>query len=399
MTEIVTKTTTVRTRAMGVLFTGAAALNTAVTGATTVSTLIASDSHGDGWSGIPNAAVVAGTAFGALYLGVLIGKKGARTSLKLVYGVAAFGGLVAFLGGVFGNLLLLLPGLALLGIGNGAAGLVRYTAAELYPDNRKGFALSLIVWAGTIGAIAGPALLEPAATTAGFFGLPSTSGAIGFAALLCTIALLASATMPKAAFPAQGPQRPPLTFARVAAALKRRVVLVPLVSMTAAHVTMVTVMTMTPLQLHRQGHGLEVVGYVLSAHMIGMFALAPLSGKIADRIGGRATITAGVGVLVLAAVTVIAAPTSHTAGLPLALFLLGYGWNLVFVGSSALLSRSLEDAERTQLQGVIDALVWSASGLGGIIAGGLFGLGGYALVAGVAAVLALTPLTLVARRG
>jgi len=383
---------------MAVLFTGAAALNTAIVGATTVSTLIASDAKGDGWSGIPNAAVVAGTALGALYLGVLIGKKGQRTSLILVYSLAVAGGLLAFLGGVLASLTVLLPGLVLLGIGNGAAGLVRYTAAELFPANRKAFALSIIVWAGTIGAIAGPALLAPAAASARFFGLPEWSGAIGFAALLSAIAMVASMTMPRAAFPAVGPQRPPLTLARVLAALRRRTVLVPLVSMAAAHVTMVAVMTMTPLQLHHQGHGLDVVGFVLSAHMIGMFALAPLSGKIADRVGGRATIIAGVGVLVLAAVTVVAAPTAHTTGLPLALFLLGYGWNLVFVGSSALLSRDLADDERTQLQGVIDALVWSASGLGGIIAGGLFGLGGYALVAVVAAVLALTPLALVAQR-
>lgn len=398
MTVLTPSATAVRKRAMGVLFTGAAALNTAITGATTVSTLIASDTQGDGWSGIPNAAVVAGTAFGALYLGVLIGKKGARISLMLVYGAAVLGGLIAFLGGVLGNLAVLLPGLALLGIGNGAAGLVRYTAAELYPANRKAFALSIIVWAGTIGAIAGPALLEPAASSARFLGLPEWSGAIGFAALLCSIALIASATMPKAAFPLDGPRRPPLTLSRVVSALRRRTVLVPLVSMTAAHVVMVSIMTMTPLQLHRQGHGLEVVGFVLSAHMIGMFALAPLSGKIADRIGGRATIVAGVGVLVVAAVTVVSAPTSHTTGLPLALFLLGYGWNLVFVGSSALLSRDLADEERTQLQGVIDALVWSASGLGGVIAGALFGLGGYALVAIIAGVLALTPLAFVFRR-
>jgi MFS family permease len=383
---------------MSVLFTGAAALNTAVVGATTVSTLIASDTKGDGWSGIPNAAVVAGTAFGALYLGVLIGKKGQRSSLIIVYTLAVLGGLLGFLGGIMSSLTILLPGLVLVGIGNGAAGLVRYTAAELYPANRKAFALSIIVWAGTIGAIAGPALLAPAAASARFIGAPEYSGAIGFAALLSAIALIASTTMPRAAFPAEGPKRPPLTLARVLTALRRREVFVPLVSMTAAHMTMVAVMTMTPLQLHRQGHGLDVVGYVLSAHMIGMFALAPLSGKIADRLGGRLTIIAGVGVLVVAAVTVVAAPTAHTTGLPLALFLLGYGWNLVFVGSSALLSRDLADDERTQLQGVIDALVWSASGLGGIIAGGLFGIGGYALVAVIAAVLAMTPLTLVAKR-
>src|SRR5437660_3800356 len=143
MTVSAPSPTTVRARAMAVLFTGAAALNTAIVGATTVSTLIASEAKGDGWSGIPNAAVVAGTALGALYLGVLIAKKGQRTSLMLVYSMAVTGGIIAFLGGVHSSLPLLLPGLVLLGIGNGAAGLVRYTAAELYPANRTGFALSI----------------------------------------------------------------------------------------------------------------------------------------------------------------------------------------------------------------------------------------------------------------
>lgn len=398
MTTPTATRTPFRTRTMAALFTGAAALNTAIVGATTVSTLIASDAGGDGWSGVPNAAVVAGTAFGALYLGVLIAKRGQRRSLALVYGLAAIGGLVAFTAAAVSSLALLLPGLALLGIGNGAASLVRYTAAELYPAGRKAYALSVIVWAGTVGAIAGPTLIAPAAAAAGWFGLPGGAGAIGVAALLSALAMLASATIPRAAFPAQGPRRPPLTMARVRSALTRRAVLTPLVSMGAAHVTMVAVMTMAPLQLHRHGHGLDTVGLVLSVHMIGMFALAPLSGRIADRIGGRATIVAGIGVLVLAVATVVAAPTAHDSGLPLALFLLGYGWNLVFVGASGMLSNDLPEEERAQLQGVVDALVWSMSGLAGIAAGGLFALGGYALVAIAAGVLSVTPLVLVTHR-
>ena len=45
----------------------------------------------------------------------------------------------------------------------------------------------------------------------------------------------------------------------------------------------------------------------------------------------------------------------------LALFLLGYGWNLGFVAGSALLTHGLELAERTRLQGLTDALIWSSA--------------------------------------
>ena len=168
--------------------------------------------------------------------------------------------------------------------------------------------------------------------------------------------------------------------------------------MVAAQLTMVAVMTMTPLQLQDHGHGLDVVGWVLSAHLFGMFALAPLSGRIADRWGPRVTVNAGLGVLALSTATALAAPTAHTSGLPVALFLLGYGWNLVFVGGSAQLSRDLAPETRSRVQGTVDAVVWSASALAGLGSGQLFAGGGYALVAVVGGVLALLPLVLLVPR-
>ena len=45
----------------------------------------------------------------------------------------------------------------------------------------------------------------------------------------------------------------------------------------------------------------------------------------------------------------------------LALFLLGYGWNLGFVAGSALLTRGLGLAERTRVEGLTDSLIWSSA--------------------------------------
>jgi MFS family permease len=168
--------------------------------------------------------------------------------------------------------------------------------------------------------------------------------------------------------------------------------------MAAAHVAMVAVMLMTPVQLEHHGHGLGVVGMILSAHMIGMFALAPLSGRIADRFGGHTAIGAGVLLLLAAAALAALLPTSHHAGLPIALFLLGYGWNLAFVGGSSVLSRNLAEETRIQMQGAIDAIVWGSSAIASLTAGPLFGLGGYPLLAGIAGLIALLPITLLARR-
>lgn len=88
------------------------------------------------------------------------------------------------------------------------------------------------------------------------------------------------------------------------------------------------------------------------------------------------------------------APTSHTIGLPVALFLLGYGWNLCFVGGSDLLSGDLPVSVRFELQGGVDALVWGSSALGSLAAGPIFAAAGYTRLVLVAALLAATPLAL-----
>jgi MFS family permease len=139
-----------------------------------------------------------------------------------------------------------------------------------------------------------------------------------------------------------------------------------------------------------------VLGIVLSAHMIGMFALAPVSGRLADRFGGRTVIHVGIGALVVASVAAFGA--GHVSGLTFAMFLLGYGWNLVFVGGSAMLSRELPADQRIQLQGAVDAVVWGCSAFASLGSGVLFGLGGYQLVAAIGAVLALLPIIVLARR-
>jgi MFS family permease len=363
-------------------------MNTAMAAASTAATLIASEAAGAGWSGVPNAAGVLGTAAGTLTAGQLIARRGSKAVLLGLYGTAVAGGLVAFTAAVSTTMTVLLVGMFLLGLGSGAAQLSRYLAAELFPPNRKGFALSLIVWAGTVGAIVGPTLIAPGAGFATGLGLPGLAGPVLVAVVMTAAALLATTVL----------RRTPAPPARRTsfAALRTPVVLTPLVSMVCAQLTMVAVMTMTPLQVTAHGHGLEVLGVVISAHMVGMFALAPVSGRLADRFGGRAVIYLGIGFLVVSSVAAFGA--GQMTGLSLAMFLLGYGWNLVFVGGSAILSRELPEDRRIQLQGAVDAVVWGSSAFASLGAGVLFGLGGYPLVAVVGGVLAVLPVIVLARR-
>lgn len=382
-----------RRRSMVVLFVGAALMNTAMVLASTAASLLAAASSGPTWSGLPGAGATLGTAAGALGYGVVAAGRSRRTSLVGGYTVASVGAATTIAAGVAGALWPLIGGMLLLGVGNGVAQMSRYVAAELYPEERRGFALSTIIWGGTVGAIAGPALIAPAGRLAHSLGMPELSGAFVMATLVIAVAAVVGLALPRTV-PRPAPQQ--RVRVHIGTALAKPVVRLPLVAMVAAQVAMVAVMTMTPVQLREHHHGLDVVGWVLSAHMIGMFALAPLSGKLADRWGGRRTIGLGMGALLAAMTLVIVAPTSHAIGLPIALFLLGYGWNLALVGASSLLSRDLAGDERSRLQGAVDAVVWASSAVASSSAGLLFGGGGYALVAIVAAIVITVPVAMLA---
>ncbi len=108
-----------------------------------------------------------------------------------------------------------------------------------------------------------------------------------------------------------------------------------------------------------------------------MFALSPVSGRLTDRFGAVPTIFAGTAVLATASLLAAAAPAEGGVVLLLALFLLGWGWNLGFVAGSAMLSQHLELHERTRVQGLADALIWSSSAAASLGSGLIMAAVGY----------------------
>jgi MFS family permease len=160
-----------------------------------------------------------------------------------------------------------------------------------------------------------------------------------------------------------------------------------IVAMVVGQVVMVGIMTMTPVHMSENGHGLEAVGVVISAHTLGMFLLSPLSGRVVQRFGPVPSILAAAVVLTLAASLAIAAPVDAGPMLLVGLFLLGYGWNLGLVAGSTLLVSGVEHAERTRTEGFSDSLVWASSALASLASGFILAGLGYAALGAVGLVL------------
>ncbi|WP_157777578.1 MFS transporter [Nocardia terpenica] len=371
---------------MVALFLGAAAMSLAMVTASTMSTLVAADSLGPGLSGLPSAAGVVGTAAGAALLTAVMQRRGRRAGLVTGYAIGAVGGVLAAVSASL--IVLLVAGMVLLGVGNAAAQLSRYAAADLRPD-RPGPALAAVVWAGTVGAVGGPLLLAPvsnAATTAGF---SAGTGVFLLAALAVIVSAAAALSLPRAT-----PAPPPSTTTAPLPPMRTA-----LTAMLIAQIVMAAIMTAAPLDIHAHGHGLPTIGMVVSGHTFGMFALAPLTGLLLDRFGARRVIAAGLALLVLSCAATVLASSAGGLVLTANLFLLGYGWNLAYVGGSALITTTLPPLAQLHAQGAIESRIWSASALATLLSTLTFTLGGYSLLSLISLALLTIPSFLMLRAG
>jgi MFS family permease len=395
-----------RRRSLLSLMAGVALGSTGHIAAVTVATIVAKDLAGTTvWSGAPSAAVVLGAAFGATLLSRLMASRGRRTGLVLGYAVAVAGALVATLAISGESLPLFMIGILLIGFGNSANLLSRYAAADLYPVARRASAIGLVVWGATFGAVLGPNLVGWAGQLSQGIGLPTLACAyllpivfVGGAGLLSFVMLRPDpyALADRSELGAMAER--PAGGSSLEALLRRPHVPAVVIALVAGQAVMVLIMTMTPLHMADHGHDLAAIGLVISGHILGMYALSPISGRLTDRFGSAAIVTAGLIVVAFSAILSAVAPPEGGPILFIALFLLGYGWNLGFVAGSALLTHGLAVAERTRLQGLTDALIWSSSAAASIGSGVVVAVAGFTALGILGAAIVVIPAWLVVTR-
>jgi MFS family permease len=179
------------------------------------------------------------------------------------------------------------------------------------------------------------------------------------------------------------------SWARVAAAVRERpVLLAATAGLATAHAVMVSVMVMTPLHMEHGGAELRVIGLVISVHVLGMFAFAPVSGWAADRLGRATTVALGGVVLLVSLFLSGRSPEGSSWQIFAGLFLLGFGWSLATVASSTLIAEYAPLESRPDIQGAADLVMNVAAALAGGVAGVIVGAWGYASLNAFAALIA-----------
>jgi len=328
-------------------------------------------------SGLAPTATVAGTAVLSMPLAALMTARGRRPGLVLAYLIGAVGAAVTVVAARVGSFPLLLCGMAAFGAASSANLQARFAAADLAEPDRRARAISLVVWATTIGAVLGPNIAAPAGRSVTGLGIPATAGPFLWAAGIFLISALVVAVLlrpdplltARALAPAEegSPAARSLRAGMAAVAASPRARLA-VVSVAVAHTAMVSVMSMTPVALAHHGAGIDLIGLVISGHIAGMYAFAPLMGRLSDRLGRLSGIGLCVGLLACAVFLAGTAGGSH-GQTAVGLFVLGLGWSAGLVSGSALLTDSVPQPARAAAQGLSDLVMNASAGVGGAVAG------------------------------
>jgi MFS family permease len=155
---------------------------------------------------------------------------------------------------------------------------------------------------------------------------------------------------------------------------------------------MISVMVMTPLHMEHGGTELKVIGVVISLHVLGMFAFAPLVGMAADRYGRVAVLNAGGVVLLVALVMCARAPEGTSNEIFVGLFMLGVGWSLATVSASTMVAELAPIGAVTAVQGTADLVMGLAAAVGSAASGLIVGEFGFPVLAGFSSIFAVAVL-------
>lgn len=385
----------VQRRVVGTLSVAQMMSGIAVAGSLPAGALIAASLAGEGAAGLAQTAGVFGAALLALPLARLALTRGRRVALSTGYGVGAAGAAVVVVGGAGRVLWAVLVGCLLLGVSTAAGYQGRYAATDLASPDHRGRALSVVVWAGTVGAVLGPNLLQFSGSLALNLGLPQLTGpfllATGVLVLAAgTLAVLLRPDPYLLARSMAGYSTSPSRSARLSDGLghlrrhPRAQFGIAAVSM--GHVVMIMVMVMTPVHMAHVDVSLQLIGLVISVHVLGMFALSPVVGWAVDRFGRVRIVVTGAVVLAVSCVVSGAAPADNVPVLGTGLFLLGLGWSCTLIAGSTLLTDDVDPVDRPSVQGLSDLSMNVAGAAGGAVAGVVVVLHSYAALCAVATV-------------
>jgi len=254
------------------------------------------------------------------------------------------------------------------GVYNAYGQYYRFAAADVASPDFRPTAISLVLAGGLVGGVLGPTssrwtieLLAPK-----FMG--AYLALIGFA--LLTMLLLRFIRIPTPSAAEQSATGRPL---REIAAQPKFIVAV--LAGAIGYGVMNFLMTSAPISMQICGHAYGDAAFVISSHVIGMFAPSFVTGPLIRRIGALPVMFAGV-LLNFVAIG-IALSGIAVAQFWWSLVILGVGWNFLYISGTTLLTTTYRPEERARAQGTNEQAIFIMMAISSLSSGLTVTAGGW----------------------
>lgn len=374
----------------------------------TVGALLARDLLGtDAYAGVPTALFTLGSAAAAFLIGLMSQRVGRRFGLAtgfLTGAVGAFGVIVA---ATFESVPLLFLSLLIYGAGTATNLQARYAGTDLANATERATAVSIAMVSTTLGAVAGPNLVEPMGRVADAIGIPTLSGpfllagaAYFVAGLILLVFLNPDPLLVARAIESKRKQSTDAMQLQPEEVHSRLGVYVGAFVMVLSQIVMVAIMTMTPVHMRHHGHELGAVGLVIGFHIGAMYLPSLVTGVLVDKVGREIMAIASGVTLFFAGVVAAFAPADSLFLLIVGLVLLGIGWNFGLISGTAILVDATTPETRAKTQGSVDVWIALSGASGGMLSGIIASQSSYltlSLLGGIVS-LVLVPFVLWYRR-
>lgn len=295
------------------------------------------------------------------------------------------------------------------GSGNGASQQQRrLSAADMYPPDRRAQGLGYVLTGSLAGALGGPVIIALAGVVAQSAGLDQTSMSWFFVPLMLIPSLafiLRIEPDPKQIalhleryWPGyQAPARPARLPAHINIWTFTRNYphVVAFVSMFILFGNMSMMMALTPVVMTHHGMPLSAVSITVSIHVVGMYGLSMPIGKLADVIGRRWVLLAGVIVSTLG--TLLVALTASFPLIVLGLCVIGLGWCCGNVTTAAMVADTTPPEIRGSAMGANSSFSAAASVAAPLLGGVLVQLWGEPSLVAITLMFAVPIIFLVLR--
>jgi MFS family permease len=323
-------------------------------------------------STLPIAVQMTGRMTATIPAALLMARIGRRPGFWTGAALGASGAAIAAIAVFHADFALFCAGTFLLGTYNGVAQQYRFAASEIADEGFRSKAISLVLAGGVVSAVLGP---QTAKWSSALFVPYLFAGCYVVIIVLCFAAalLLCFVQLPK-------PLPPVLRRAgRPLAQIARQPTFVAaVISGMVGYGVMSLVMTATPIAMLDCGHVFGDAAFVIQWHALGMYAPSFVTGHLIARFGVTRILLTGAALLLLCCAI-------NLAGLGVINFwaantVLGIGWNFLFVGATALLTRTYRAEERGKVQALNDFLIFGTVALSSFASGALLSGVGWSMV-------------------